>query len=206
MRTAQAGPTAGPSAELQRTSTFRCSCLGDSHFDLGDPMSRAFVKDSDDDLAAGELRERPLSAHSNYVTPQGLEQLQTRLRDLQEQHERLAPQARDDSGAKQALRVVERDLRYFNAQLERAVVVDLQGQPRDEVHFGAQVQIRDEDDKSNSFTIVGDDEADVAAGKISWASPLAKAMVGASVGDTVTWSRLAGDAEVEIVEISYPEK
>ena len=169
-------------------------------------MSRAFVKDSDDDLAAGELPERPLSAHANYVTPQGLEQLQARLRELQEQHERLAPQAPDDSQAKQSLRVVERDLRYFNAQLERAVVVDLHGQPRDEVHFGAQVQIRDEDAKTHRFTIVGDDEADVAAGKINWASPLAKAMMGARVGDTVTWSRPAGDAEVEIVEIKYPEK
>jgi transcription elongation factor GreB len=169
-------------------------------------MSRAFVKDSDDDLAAGELPERPLSAHPNYVTPQGLEQLQGRLRELQEQHERLAPQAPDDSQAKQALRVVERDLRYFNAQLERAIVVDLHGQPRDEVHFGAQVQIRDEDGKTQRFTIVGDDEADVAAGRISWASPLAKAMMGAHVGDTVTWSRPAGDAELEIVEIKYPEK
>ena len=102
--------------------------------------------------------------------------------------------------------MVERDLRYFNAQLERAVVVDLHGQPRDEVHFGATVKIRDEDGKPHRFTIVGDDEADVAAGKISWASPLAKAMMGASVGDTVTWRRPAGDAEVEIVEIRYPNR
>ena len=169
-------------------------------------MSRAFVKESDDDLTAGELPERPLSAHPNYVSPPGLAQLQARVRELQEQHERLAPLAADDSGAKQALRVVERDLRYFNAQLERAVVVDLYGQPRDEVHFGAAVKIRDEDDKAHQFTIVGDDEADVAAGRISWDSPLAKAMIGARVGDTVTWRRPAGDLEVEIAEISYPEK
>src|SRR5262249_33870181 len=147
-------------------------------------MSRAFVKDSDDDLAAGELPERPLPAHANYVTPHGLEQLQTRLRELQEQHEQLAPLAPEDSNAKQKLRVVERDLRYFNAQLEHAELVDLGGQPQDEVHFGATVGILDEEGKSHRFTIVGDDEADVAAGKISWASPLAKAMIGAHVGDT----------------------
>ena len=105
-----------------------------------------------------------------------------------------------------SLRVVERDLRYFNAQLERASVVDLHGQPRDEVHFGAAVAIHDENGKQHRFTIVGDDEADVAAGKISWASPLAKAMIGARVGDTVIWRRPAGDAEVEIVEISYPKR
>ena len=169
-------------------------------------MSRAFVKDSDDDLAAGELPERPLSGHPNYVTPAGLERLHARLRELQEEHERLGPQAADDSAAKQALRVVERDLRYFNAQVERAIVVDVHGQPRDEVHFGATVKILDEDGKEHRFTIVGDDEADVTAGKVSWASPLAKAMIGAHAGDTVIWRRPAGDAEVEIAGISYPGK
>ena len=54
--------------------------------------------------------------------------------------------------------------------------------------------------------VVGDDEADVAAGKISWASPLGRAMMGAKVGDTVKWRRPAGDVEVEIVEIAYPKK
>ena len=169
-------------------------------------MSRAFVKDSDDDLAAGELPERPLPVHANYVTQLGFEQLHARLKELQEQHERLGPLAADDSEAKQQLRVVERDLRYFNAQLERASVVDLHGQPRDEVHFGAAVTINDEQGKEHRFTIVGDDEADVGAGKISWASPLAKAMIGARVGDTVVWRRPAGDTEVEIVEIGYPAR
>ncbi len=169
-------------------------------------MSRAFVKESDDDLAAGELPERPLAAHPNYVTPRGLEQLQSRVRELQEKHERLSALSAEDSAAKQQLREVERDQRYFNAQLERAVVVDPAGQPQDEVHFGAIVEIADEDGKAHRFSIVGDDEADVAGGKISWASPLAAAMMGARVGDTVKWRRPAGETEVEIVEIRYPEK
>ena len=168
-------------------------------------MSRAFVKESDDDLVAGELPERPLPTHANYVTPQGLEQLQARVRELQEQHEQLASRARDDSQAKQKLREVERDQRYFNAQLEHAIVVDPAGQPRDEVRFGALVMIVDEDGKDHRFSIVGDDEADVAAGKISWDSPLAKAMIGSKVGDVVKWRRPAGDTEVEIAEIRYPK-
>lgn len=168
-------------------------------------MSRAFVKESDEDLVAGELPERPLSAHANYVTPYGLEQLQARVRELQDARERLSAQSADDSAAKQKLREVERDFRYFNAQLERATVVDPAGQPQDEVHFGAAVRILDENGREHRFIVVGDDEADVAAGKISWASPLAKAMMGAHVGDTVKWQRPAGDAEVEIVEISYPK-
>ena len=169
-------------------------------------MSRAFTKESADDLVAGELPERPLSAHANYVTPYGLEQLQGRARELQEQHERLAAQAAEDSAAMHKLREVERDQRYVKGQLERAVVVDPAGQPREEVHFGATVKLVEEDGKEHRFTMVGDDEADVAAGKISWASPLARAMIGAKVGDTVKWRRPAGDTEIEIVEISYPEK
>lgn len=169
-------------------------------------MSRAFTKESDDDLVAGELPERPVPAHANYVTPRGHEQLQARVRELQSLHERLAAQSEDDSAARQKRREVERDQRYLVAQLERAVVVDPAGQPRDEVHFGAEVKILDEDGKTHRFTIVGDDEADVAEGKVSWASPLAKAMIGAKAGDTVIWRRPAGDAEVEIAEIRYPKQ
>ncbi len=169
-------------------------------------MSRAFTKESDDDLVAGELPERPVPAHANYVTPRGHEQLQARVRELQSLHERLAEQSEHDSAAKQKRREIERDQRYLVAQLERAMVVDPAGQPRDEVHFGAEVKIIDEDGKPHRFTIVGDDEADVAEGKVSWASPLAKAMIGAKVGDTVIWRRPAGDAEVEIAGIRYPKQ
>jgi transcription elongation factor GreB len=167
-------------------------------------MSRAFVKESDDDLVAGELPERPLPAHANYVTVKGLELLQARVRKLTEQHEQLKRESPDDSDAKQKLREIERDQRYFRAQLERATVVDTAHQPRDAVHFGAIVKIEDEEGKTHEFGIVGDDEADVAGGKISWASPLARAMMGAKVGDTVVWVRPAGEAEVYIVEIRYP--
>lgn len=169
-------------------------------------MSRAFTKESTDDLVAGELPERPVPMHANYVTPRGLELLQARARELQEAHEKLAAQKDEDSAAKQKLREVERDQRYFNSQLERAVIVDPAGQPRDEVHFGATVKMLDENAKEHRFTIVGDDEADVAAGRISWASPLAKAMIGAKVGDTVIWRRPAGNAEVEIAGITYPQR
>ena len=140
------------------------------------------------------------------MTPRGLEQLQARARDLQDTHEKLAGRTEEDSEAKQKLREIERDQRYVKSQLERAAVVDPAGQPRDEVHFGATVRILDEDGKAHRFTIVGDDEADVGAGRISWASPLAKAMIGAKVGDTVMWRRPAGETEVEIAEISYPKR
>ena len=166
-------------------------------------MSRAFVKESDDDLAAGELPERPLPPHVNYVTTKGLEDLQARVRELGVQHERLKRESEEDSAARQKLREVERDLRYFHSQLERATPVDTANQPREQVHFGAIVKIEDDEGAEQEFAIVGDDEADVSAGKISWASPLARAMIGAKIGDTITWRRPAGEAELHIVDIRY---
>lgn len=168
-------------------------------------MSRAFVKESDDDLVAGELPERPVPVHANYVTPRGLELLQSRLKDLQERHDDVKRRSDEDSAAKQAMREIDRDLRYVHAQLERAVVVDPAQQPRDEVHFGASVKIEDEEGMVHEFTLVGDDEADVSAGKVSWASPLARALMNGKVGDTVLWRRPAGEAEVEILSIRYPD-
>lgn len=164
-------------------------------------MSRAFVKEADDEQSAGELPERPLSDHANYVTPRGFDLLQARLKELQAARNRL--KAEDEPMAKQKLAEVKRDIRYYQAQLERAQLVDPAGQPRDEVHFGAAVTILDEDGKQHAFHIVGDDEADVASGRISWASPLAKAMMGARVGDSVKWQRQTGASEVEIVAIEY---
>jgi transcription elongation factor GreB len=166
-------------------------------------MSRAFVKESDDDLSAGELPERPVPPHVNYVTPKGLEQLQARVRELDERHELVKREADEGSEARQKLREIDRDLRYFRSQLERATLVDTANQPRDQVHFGSIVKIEDEDGAEHEFSIVGDDEADVAAGKISWASPLARAMIGAKRGDTVVWRRPAGEADVYIVDIRY---
>lgn len=166
-------------------------------------MSRAFVKESDDESSAAELPERPVPAHANYVTPQGLEQLRTRVRELADQHEQLKVISTDDSEAKRKLREVERDQRYFNAQLERAELVDPARQPHGEVRFGATVQVEDAEGGVQEFSIVGDDEADVAAGKISWGSPLARSLLGARSGDTVKWQRPAGAIEVEIIAIRY---
>jgi transcription elongation factor GreB len=167
-------------------------------------MSRAFVKESDDDNAAGELPERPLPLHVNYVTANGLALLQSRVRELTQRHERLKPQSHEDSTAKHKVLEIERDLRYFRSQLDRATLVDTTNQPREQVHFGAIVKIEDDEGGEQVFSIVGDDEADVAAGKISWASPLARALIGAKTGDTISWRRPSGEAEVHIVDVRYP--
>jgi transcription elongation factor GreB len=165
-------------------------------------MSRAFVKEQDDKPAIDELPERPQSPLPNYVTPKGYVQLQERCQTLLKQRSVLAADV-DNPLAAQQLQQVERDLRYFQARLERAIVVDPTTQPAGEVHFGASVKVQDENGEAHEFTIVGDDEADAAKGKVSWDSPLAHAMIGARVGDNVVWKRPAGDLGLEVIAIRY---
>ena len=165
-------------------------------------MSRAFVKEDDANTSGEELPERPQSPHPNYVTPAGLAQLQAQLAELQAQRQE---QMAHPEGilAEEHLKPLERDIRYFQERIERAIVIDLAAQPRDKVAFGAVVTTVDDDDEQRKFAIVGEDEADPAHGKISWVSPLAAALVGASVGDTVVWKRPAGDRNLEVTAIRY---
>jgi transcription elongation GreA/GreB family factor len=164
-------------------------------------MSRAFVKGDDSDLSGEELPERPVSPHPNYVTAEGLEMLRRRYEELTQRHAEL--KAAGEAFDKPKLIEIERDLRYFSQRLESAILVDPSHEPQDEVHFAATVEAEDEEGNIHRFKIVGEDEADVSTGKISWLSPLAKAMIGARVGDTVKWRRPAGDVELEIREIRY---
>lgn len=166
-------------------------------------MSRAFVKEDNDGADSDGLPERPVPAHANYVTARGLAQLQARVRDLVACCEVLRPVAAEDSSARHNLRALERDLRYFSAQLERAELVAAAA--HDTVRFGARVTIRGEDGKVQHMHIVGDDEADAAAGDISWASPLARALIGAREGDVVTWRRPAGAVSIEIMALQYEQ-
>jgi transcription elongation factor GreB len=165
-------------------------------------MSRAFVKEENEDLTGEELPERPVSSETNYVTPAGLEGLRATVDRLHAEHARLKRAAEDFDRPK--LSQIERDLRYYQAKLESAIPVNVAAQPRDEVRFGASVRTDDENGATHTFTIVGEDEADVVNGKVSWQSPLAAALIGAKVGDTVTWDRPAGKTTLEVLDIRYP--
>ena len=164
-------------------------------------MSRAFVKEVDDNLPSDEMPERPQSPHPNYVSPRGLEQLQSRVHVLLAERDQLA--AQDDPMSRTRLLEVKRDLRYFQGRIERAILVDPSGQPQDEVHFGARVDIADATGVRSTYRIVGEDEADVHAGSISWASPLGKALIGLKVGETFLWQRAGQPVDVEVVAIRY---
>ena len=165
-------------------------------------MSRGFVKEDDLEHAGTDLPERPVSEQPNYVTPAGLQQLQQQESALEQERQRLAP-LKEDPVAQQRLAMVERDLRYFQARLESAMLVDPTQQSGEQVLFGAKVTVEDENGDRHVFMIVGEDEADIAANKVSWVSPLAKSLLGHKIGDSVTWLRPAGNQMLEITQITY---
>ncbi len=165
-------------------------------------MSRGFVKEDDLEHAGTDLPERPLSEHPNYVTPLGLQQLQLQAEQLGQERQLLAPR-KDDPVVSQRLGMVERDLRYFEARLEQVIVVEPSAQPSDKVLFGAKVSVEDEEGNQQTYAIVGEDEADIAVHKVSWVSPLAGALLGHKVGESVTWRRPAGNMTLDIIAIRY---
>jgi transcription elongation GreA/GreB family factor len=165
-------------------------------------MSRAFVNEDAQSEAQAELPERPQSEHPNYVTPQGLAALERRLETLVAERAALSDDA-DEMRREAARRRIDRNARYLSVRIDRAIVVNPDAQPHDEVAFGASVRVCDADGEERVFEIVGEDEADAAVGKVSWVSPLANALLGARVDDVVTWGRPNGNIDLEILSITY---
>lgn len=160
-------------------------------------MSRAFVKEGTGDL--DPLPDLPQSPHPNYVTPSGLADLRARLAEVQA---RLATlRARPDRLDKLPEAAAERDIRYLEARLRGAILVTPADAPQ-EVAFATAVTVADEDGSEATWRIVGEDEADAAKGWIAPQSPLARALIGARLGDTVTWRRPSGTTELEILAIT----
>lgn len=161
-------------------------------------MSRAFVKESDE----GEpLPEIPLSPHANHVTARGLALLRAAHEDALAQRAQL--QAGQGVESDSALASLAPRIRWLEARLSSARLVDLAAQPRDRVAFGAHVTVALEGDSEERWQIVGEDEADAEQHLVSWVSPLARALIGARVDDEVLWRRPAGDMPLEVVAIDY---
>lgn len=158
-------------------------------------MSRAFVKESD---RTEPLPDIPLSEHPNRTTPAGLARQQARLEQLRAASQN--GEALQDELARQSS---AREIRWLEARIASAIVVDPAQQPRDRVAFGATVEVVDEHEVRATYRIVGEDEADAEHGSVSWFSPLAKAVVGARVGEEVVWRRPAGDLRLEVTAIRY---
>lgn len=162
-------------------------------------MSRAFVNEDQAAAQASQPVERQVSTLPNYVTESGMAQLRARAEELRALH--LEQSAMGERADRQAVADLERDLRYYNQRLQSAKVVppvrDVQN-----VQIGSWVSYADEQGVHRQVCLVGEDQADVGVGLINWASPLGRALMGARVGDEVTWQRPAGDQVLEILAIS----
>ncbi len=102
------------------------------------------------------------------------------------------------------LREIDRRLSYLARAMKAAKVVDPASQHTDQVRFGAAVELADAQDARRVLTIVGDDEADASAGRIGWSAPIARALIGAKVGDECIVRLPSGEKSYEIVRIAYP--
>ncbi|RYZ79868.1 MAG: transcription elongation factor GreB [Proteobacteria bacterium] len=157
-------------------------------------MSKAFVKEDVDtvdmsdlnfDPVADEMSAVPGGEAKNYITPAGLEKLKASLAEIA-----AGPDA-------------DRRARLVRKHIDLAEVIDPLEQPQGKVLFGATVTVLDESENRKTYQIVGVDETDFAKGKVSWISPIAKALLQAKEGDVVTFESPRGDEELEIEKIEF---
>jgi len=152
----------------------------------------------------------------NYLTPEGAKTLADELNRLvATERPRVVTEVSDAAAqgdrsenaeyiyGKRRLREIDRRIRFLTKRLDGAVVVRQSEAPRDEVRFGALVELIDENGKVSVYRIVGPDEANPGEGRISFQSPLGKSLMKRRVGDTVTVHRPAGEIEVELRSIRY---
>jgi len=158
-------------------------------------MAVAFTREEDYEARAADLPDRPISSHPNLVTAHGLAAIEAELAAARAAY--AAAQA--DSGIsadRTAMARATRDLRYWSARRASAQLTEPDG-PAELVQFGRTVEIERDDGRRQTFRIVGEDEADPAQGSISYVAPLARVLLGKSVGDVAE----VNGAEVEVTAV-----
>ena len=152
----------------------------------------------------------------SYITPEGAERLASELRHLLDSErpkvvDEVAVAAADGDRSENAayiygkkrLREIDRRIRFLTKRLESIVVVSETSLRTDQVFFGAWVEVEDENGQRREYRIVGEDEVEPKEGRISWRSPLGRALLKRREGDAVVVRRPAGETEVTIVAIRY---
>jgi transcription elongation factor GreB len=183
-------------------------------------MNKAFVKesgdDADDDLDIAQP-DVPAGA-KNYITPSGHKRLRDELLHLIDQERpevvKLVSWAasngdRSENGdyiyGKRRLREIDRRIRFLTRRLDLAEVVDSSKQENlDQVFFGAAVDYAAADGETHTVTIVGIDEVDLDQGRVSWVSPIARALLKARIGEVVTLHTPAGPEQIDVLDVRYP--
>jgi len=181
-------------------------------------MNKAFVRESDsDDEEELEPSLKLPAGTRNYITPAGHARLKNELEELVKRERPKVVEVvawaasngdRSENGdyiyGKRRLREIDRRIRFLTKRLDIAEIVDpLRQGDNDQVFFGARVTVADVDGNENTYTIVGVDEADVARGRISWISPLARALIKAREGDSIRFQSPVGIREMDIIEVFY---
>jgi transcription elongation GreA/GreB family factor len=158
-------------------------------------MAVAFTREEDYEAQAADLPDRPISPHPNLVTATGVAAIDQALAAARAAY--AAAQAHGGvSTDRTAMARATRDLRYWSARRANAQLTEPAG-PADKVLFGRIAEIQRDDGRRQAFRIVGEDEADPANGSVSYVSPLARALLGKSVGDVA----IVNGADVEIVAV-----
>jgi transcription elongation factor GreB len=183
-------------------------------------MSKAFVKETDDEPDLPEDAPQLPSGLKNYMTPDGHRQMQEELRRLLREDRPKTVEVvawaagngdRSENGdylyGKKRLREIDRRIRFLSKRLETALVVDPAAQKnRGQVFFGATVTYASGAGAEKTVTIVGIDEADLDQGRVSWISPVARALLKAQEGDLVELRTPSGIERIEVLEIRYGEE
>jgi transcription elongation factor GreB len=179
-------------------------------------LSKAFIREDAD--VPEELPEAPAipTGGKNYISPAGFARLKAELRELVELERPEVVKTvawaasngdRSENGdylyGKKRLREIDRRVRFLIKRLENAEVVHSSGRDTDQVFFGATVRLKSAAG-SRTITILGLDEVDPARGIVSWVSPIARALLKAREGDTVTLRTPGGEEKLDIMEVSYP--
>jgi transcription elongation factor GreB len=181
-------------------------------------LSKAFTREDDAPEEAPEIEPQAPPGAKNYITPAGHARLKSELKQLveAERPELLKTIAwaagngdRSENAdylyGKKRLREIERRIRFLMKRLEIAEVVDPRDQDQDRIFFGASVDYADAAGAEHRVSIVGTDEVDPARGRVSWVSPIARAMLKAREGDAVVLQTPAGSERIEILRIRYEE-
>jgi transcription elongation factor GreB len=184
------------------------------------PMSKAFTKEDaptpEADLEQAENDAKAVPGGKNYITPAGANKLREELKQLLDVERPKIVEVvswaagngdRSENGdyiyGKRRLREIDRRIRFLTKRLEIAEIVDPAQQKADRVVFGSTVSVQDEEGKKRTYSIVGIDETEIKRGRISWISPMGRALLKAKVGDTVTVRTPKGDEDLEILKISF---
>ena len=183
-------------------------------------MSKAFTKetDQDDDDEAAALALAIPAGSKNYITPAGYQRIKDELLQLIDVdrpevvrivHWAASNGDRSENGdyiyGKRRLREIDRRIRFLTKRMDSAAIVDPSvHHGSDQIFFGATVKYCNGAGQEHTVTIVGIDELDPLNGKISWVSPVARAMTRAREGDLVTLQTPLGAEELELLQVSYP--